>query len=173
MHTPTSQLAALVCGFSLSCITPTAFAEYVDPVEKPETPSEVFVLGAAGYEQVELVDDRYIDLDMFEITQAGTYELTLTDMFFPGALRRLHASVFSADEKLADVFGPGSTVFELDAGTYYLGMFAKAKKFGPGTFGLTLQLQDNVMETPVPGALWLFGSGLVGLAGLVRRRHPQ
>ena len=33
--------------------------------------------------------------------------------------------------------------------------------------------QVNVSAVPVPAAVWLFGSGLIGLVGIARRRSPQ
>jgi hypothetical protein len=39
-----------------------------------------------------------------------------------------------------------------------------------GTNGYTLAIQDTTPAVPVPAAAWLMGSGLVGLAGIARRR---
>jgi hypothetical protein len=32
---------------------------------------------------------------------------------------------------------------------------------------------DNVATVPLPAAAWLFGSGLIGLAALKRRKNPK
>jgi len=37
-------------------------------------------------------------------------------------------------------------------------------------FFYTLRLEGTVAAVPVPAAVWLFGSGLIGLAGVARRR---
>jgi len=39
-----------------------------------------------------------------------------------------------------------------------------------GNVGYALHLEGTVSAVPVPAAVWLFGSGLVGLAGIARRR---
>jgi len=39
------------------------------------------------------------------------------------------------------------------------------------TYGMDLRL--NLTPVPVPAAAWLFGSGIVGLIGLARRKHKQ
>jgi hypothetical protein len=41
---------------------------------------------------------------------------------------------------------------------------------GVGKFGWAVQ-SGNVGAVPVPGAVWLFGSGLIGLLGLARRKR--
>lgn len=46
---------------------------------------------------------------------------------------------------------------------------ASGNGFGDLTFA-TPQLTFEVAAVPVPGAVWLFGSGLVGLVGLARRK---
>ena len=37
-----------------------------------------------------------------------------------------------------------------------------------GNFGLDLRI--TLTEVPVPAAAWLFGTGLIGLVGVVRRK---
>ena len=43
--------------------------------------------------------------------------------------------------------------------------FGRVVNFTPATV--------NVSAVPVPAAVWLFGSGLIGLVGIARRRTPQ
>jgi len=40
------------------------------------------------------------------------------------------------------------------------------------TVDYALHLEGTVSAVPVPAAVWLFGSGLLGLAGVARRRRP-
>lgn len=42
---------------------------------------------------------------------------------------------------------------------------------GTGGFRYFLHLEGTVQAVPVPAAAWLFGSGLLGLLGLGRRRR--
>lgn len=55
----------------------------------------------------------------------------------------------------------------LDPGSYYIEM--------TGDAGATAGYAGNlsVAETPIPGAVWLFGSGVVGLGALLRRRKKK
>lgn len=50
--------------------------------------------------------------------------------------------------------------------------FAAAPGGGPGGFSSTMLLSGDVSNTPVPlpGALWLLGSGLAGIGAFARRR---
>ncbi|MGB5398539.1 MAG: VPLPA-CTERM sorting domain-containing protein, partial [Gammaproteobacteria bacterium] len=58
--------------------------------------------------------------------------------------------------------------------TIYLDQEAFDAKYGSESFILSdyyrLQFSDNVDVVPVPAAAWLFGSGLVGLIGISRRK---
>lgn len=140
---------------------------------KADLPADLFVLGQDGYEAVEFFTGFFYASQAFTVTTAGTYQLTLTDLVFPEPLHKLGATVTTAQDKLTEVFGSGSMLFDMEAGTHYLSYFAKAQtESDPGLFGLTLHYYDGATTpVPVPAALWLLGSGLIGLAGATRGRR--
>jgi hypothetical protein len=173
MKTTTKRIAAAVCcGLALAAAAP-AFAAHIDPDQETQTPAAPFVLGTEGYERVEFITENFATVERFSVTQAGTYSLTLTDMLFPGALRKLGVAVTTAETKLADIFGGGNVLFDMQPGLYYLSIYAKPFTLDdPGLFGLTLRLEHGqTTPVPVPAPLWLFGSGLIGLAGMMRRKR--
>jgi hypothetical protein len=59
----------------------------------------------------------------------------------------------------------GGTSWSGDTGYTYLGANAYNVHFSDGTI-----LEVDVKVVPVPAAVWLFGSGLLGLVGLARRK---
>lgn len=142
---------------------------------KDDLPSDLFLLGDEGFETVEFFTGFFYASQSFEVIRAGTYELTLSDMVFPESLRKLGATVTTAQDKLTEFFGSGSMLFDMDTGTHYLSYFAKARsEYDLGLFGLTLRYYDGATTpVPAPGALWLLGSGLIGLAGIARGRKPR
>lgn len=80
-------------------------------------------------------------------------------------------AVAAAETKLGDICGTGSVLFDLQPGLYYLSIYAKPFTLDdPGLFGITLRPQSGTPAVPVPASAWLFDSGLIGLAGLGRRR---
>lgn len=173
MKTTKKRLAAAwCCGLAMAAAAP-AFAVHIDPAQEPETPAAPFVLGTEGYERVEFVTENFATVERISVTQAGTYAISLTDMLFPGALRKLGVAVTTAETKLVDIIGSGSALFDLQPGLYYLSLYAKPFTLDdPGLFGLTLRLQQGqTTPVPVPAALWLLGSGLIGMAGLARRKR--
>lgn len=167
--------AALCCGLYLALTAPGAFAVHIDPAQEPETPTTPWLLDADGYERVEFVTENFATVERFTVTRPGTYALTLTDMLFPGTLRKLGVAVTTAETKLADIFGTGSLLFDMQPGLHYLSLYAKPFTVDdPGLFGLTLRLQQvQTTPVPVPAALWLLGSGLIGMAGLMRRKRTM
>lgn len=62
--------------------------------------------------------------------------------------------------------------------TFVLDYFATVPRDGKTSFGgvqYSLHLEGQISEAvvPVPAAAWLFGSGLLGLAGVARRNHAR
>ena len=56
-----------------------------------------------------------------------------------------------------------------DGDTYILEYFASVPTTGPSV-PYKLHLSGTISAVPVPAAVWLFGSGLLGLIGLARRK---
>ena len=71
---------------------------------------------------------------------------------------------FTATDLVASSFNSLSTL-ELGSTT---GPYIAAAKFG--STGVDGEQSDWVGAVPIPGAVWLFGSGLIGLVGLARRK---
>ena len=57
-----------------------------------------------------------------------------------------------------------------DSSNYVLDAAFHVNGAGFTTVSYYLHLEGHVSNVPVPAAAWLFGSGLVGLAGVARRR---
>lgn len=123
-----------------------------------------------NYELVKFISEPYAARQPIEIETAGSYEIILTDLSSSGSLMKLKAKLTTDDGNLARIIGEGSIIFDAVPGTYYLSMFANAGwQTSQGTFSLTVQ-PYAVSSVPVPAAAWLFGSSLIGLAGMVRRK---
>jgi len=56
-----------------------------------------------------------------------------------------------------------------DASSISIVFWADADNWATGKFDNVMVAGDRISDVPVPAAIWLFGSGLLGLAGLVRR----
>lgn len=166
------RTAVLIGSLALSGGLQTAAAGSIDPVDAAQ--SGFFLLDdGLGHERTEFFSGSIFASEAFEVSTAGTYMLTLTDMEFPAPLRKLGAAVTTAERKLTEIFGGGTMLFDMQPGTHYLSYFAKT--FAPdelGLFGLSLRPYDTgTTPVPAPAALWLFGSGLIGLMGMTRRRR--
>lgn len=127
------------------------------------------------YEQVSFLTGSGYFTDKFSIDTAGTYQVTLTDFEFPNALIETGLNVTTATESFGSLIGPGSFTFDADPGSYYLSFFGKAPELGQygieiAQYGIVISQPGDVSTVPVPAAAWLFGSGLLGLAGAVRRK---
>lgn len=128
-----------------------------------------FVNGYDGFTQE-------IELD------GGNYRLTLTDFNFSDSFSKLAVMLTTATELLYKLEKPSAAVangandiwqshidLDLDAGHYYLSFIGKSA----GTlsfYGVSLA-QNDVAPIPVPAAFILFGSGLLAMTGLARRRQ--
>lgn len=146
------------------------------------------VSGAAGMPSGITVADITGGLLNFDTTN-GTFEIT-------GAVEDLNINddstiLFSSTlygwqfvtTSIVDAFGAGGTGFADDALLTALGELASANPFAFGGFSiestngvitgtnfLATSTGDRTPEVPVPAAVWLFGSGLLGLIGVARRK---
>ena len=62
------------------------------------------------------------------------------------------------------MIGFGTTFTAPEAGSLYLGINEWFAENNSGAFQVTIE------PVPVPAAVWLFGSGLIGLIGIARRK---
>ena len=118
------------------------------------------------YDKVELFQTETFFTDMFEITEAGSYLAILTDFEFPMPMSATGMSVTTATDSLGSLLAPGSFTFDAMPGDYFVSFFGFADVSAPelGQYGI------EISQVPVPAAVWLFGSGLIGFAGVARRR---
>ena len=138
-----------------------------------------FFLGAGlaqastvAYEKVELFSGETIFTESFEITEAGSYLATLTDFEFPSAMEETGMNITTASEMPGSLLAPGSFTFEATPGDYFLSFFGFADASSStmlGQYGIEVRMTE-MPEIPIPAAVWLFGSGLLGLIGIARRR---
>ena len=119
------------------------------------------------YEKVELFQTETFFTDMFEITDAGNYQATLTDFDFLAPMELTGLNVTTATESLGSLVKPGSFTFDAEPGEYYVSFYGLAGKPPlPSNYGIEI----SQVVVPVPAAVWLFGSGLLGLVGIARRK---
>jgi hypothetical protein len=118
------------------------------------------------YDKVELFQTETFFTDTFEIFEAGIYTAILTDFEFPVPMIATGMSVTTATESLGSLLAPGSFNFNATPGDYFVSFFGFADLSAPqlGQYGI------EISQVPVPAAVWLFGSGLIGLVGVARRR---
>lgn len=117
------------------------------------------------YDKVELFQTATISTDMFEIIEAGSYKATLTDFEFPLPMLATGMIVTTVTDLLGSLLAPGSFNFYATPGKYFVSFFGFADTSAPqlGNYGI------EITQIPIPAAVWLFGSGLLGLS-LVSRR---
>lgn len=132
---------------------------------------------ATVYDKVELFQTETFFTDSFEISEAGAYKATLTDFNFPAPMSDTGMNVTTTTDSLGSLMAPGSFMFNAIPGTYFVSFFGTADILSPaqlkrcfppksqlGMYGI------DISAVPVPAAVWLFGSGLIGLAVVARRK---
>ena len=117
------------------------------------------------YDKVELFQTGALFTDMFEISEAGSYKATLTDFEFPIPIVATGMSVTTATDLLGSLLAPVSFNFDATPGKYFVSFFGFADTSAPqlGNYGI------EISQIPIPAAVWLFGSGLLGLCLISRR----
>ena len=120
------------------------------------------------YEKVELFQTETFFTDTFIVTDTSRpYIATLTDFEFPAPMMNTGMSVTTATDLLGSLLAPGSFQFNATTpGYYFVSFFGFADVSAPelGQYGI------EISQVPVPAAVWLFGSGLIGLVGIARRK---
>lgn len=97
-----------------------------------------------------------------------TYQATLADLSISPifGFDYLFLAITSTTTSYGSIVGPGSFIFDVVPNEL---LFANVFGIGGGDTGFGL-FGVQVTTVPVPGAVWLLGSGLVGLVGLRRKR---
>jgi len=120
------------------------------------------------YDKVELFRTDTFFTDPFTVFDSGTYIATLTDFEFPLAMVSTGMSVTTATDLKGNLTVPGSFLFEATQGeAYFVSFFGFADtstSFPLGQYGI------EISQVPVPSAVWLLGTGLIGFVGLSRRK---
>ena len=106
--------------------------------------------------------------DTFEISDAGSYMATLTDFDFPAPMIGTGMSVTTATDVLGSLMAPGSFNFNATPGKYFVSFFGLADVSTVSQLG---QYGIEISQIPVPAAVWLFASGLLGLSLISRRQQ--
>lgn len=134
------------------------------------------------FENVGFVDGYDGFSQKISIDEGGNYRLTLTDFNFSDSFSELGVLLSSATQQLFRLEKPSLLTeangvndiwqskldFNLTAGQYYLSFYGKSA--GDLSFYGVSLAQHDVAPVPVPAAFILFGSGLLAMAGLARRR---
>ena len=119
------------------------------------------------YDKVELFQIETFFTDSFEISDAGVYMATLTDFNFPVPMIDTGMNVTTTTDSLGSLMAPGSFMFNATPGTYFVSFFGTADVSTPAQLGM---YGIDISAIPVPAAVWLFGSGLIGLTVVARRK---
>ena len=122
---------------------------------------------ATVYDKVELFQTETFFTDSFEISDAGTYMATLTDFSFPAPMIDTGMNVTTATDLLGSLMAPGSFMFNATPGRYFVSFFGTADVSTSSQLG---QYGIEISQIPAPAAAWLFGSGLIGLVAVARRK---
>lgn len=120
------------------------------------------------YDRVELFKTETVFTDNFVLHEAGRYRATLTDFEFPAPMSSASMSITTATEMLGSLMAPGSFTFDAIPGKYFVSFFGFANESTSTQFG---QYGIEIQDVPVPTAVWLFGSGFLGLVGISRRKQ--
>ena len=125
------------------------------------------------YEKVDLFETQEFFSDSFFLccggVESGPYRATLTDFDFPEAMVSTGMAVTTATELLGRLDAPGSFTFDAMVDElYHVSFFGKADPSASfGLYGI------EISQVPLPAAVWLFASGVLGLAAMGRRREVQ
>ena len=120
------------------------------------------------YDKVGLFNTEMLFTENFDIDEAGRYRATLTDFEFPVLMSATGMSITTATDMLGSLLAPGSFMFDATPGKYFVSFIGYANESTSPQLG---QYGIEIQHVPVPTAVWLFGSGFLGLVGISRRKQ--
>ena len=140
-----------------------------------------FVLTSAGTLHMEVGSDGGTGYLWDQLIVGGAYDIQLDSMIQFSLLDGITISDFTTDFGMTDFFRTGTAGSDLPIDALTLAFFGNANiyTFDPllsewysMTFDATGAFTEAlaVSAVPVPAAVWLFGSGLLGLIGVARHR---
>jgi len=116
-----------------------------------------------------IIDTQGTNYEFTADQSPNTYRATLTDLSeapdFGFEPESLYLSITTSTKTLGSTTGPGIFTFLVELGKkYFVNIFGTGSgNNDAGLYGV------DVVATPIPGAIWLLSSGLVGLGYLKRR----
>ena len=108
------------------------------------------------------VTDAFTVGDVFDVFVNSVLAFTTSD---PGVLPGPAQIIFPDPAFSSGIYSAGSVL--LGAGSYSVDIFVATSPNPPGGVAF-VEVESTVI--PIPAAAWLFGSGLIGLFGIARRK---
>ena len=141
-------------------------------IETGDTTSFAISTAESIFEDVSIFSGSKFFTESFRIDAPGAYQAILTDFIFPDPLDRIGINITTATESLGILREPGVFTFDANPGDYFVSFFGKAHRLGQYGISISRAGGSSIASSPVPlpAGVWLFGSGLLGLAGVVRRK---
>lgn len=193
-----SQIVGAVCALTLAAMLTTSHAAVVDQqnLPKPHSFNTQDTLLKFQQEIVAGLTGTLTSIDLYTASAPGTFTFFInlgsgwqTDLddfsmsIAPSASSTINIDVSSASIALTagDHFmigwvgeGPGTTCCGL-RGTNVTDFYPAGQLYENGfatnnNDDLGFITYMNVSQVPLPAAVWLFGSGLIGLVGMARRK---
>lgn len=120
------------------------------------------------YEDAFVTGAKFIDFE-FEIVDGGQYQTILTDLEFPALFDTLLLFVSTGIDVVGTpLVGPGMLTFDADPGMFVANILGLAE----GDFKLgAFNVEVAATHVPVPPAILLLTSGLIGLISIRRFRN--
>ena len=110
---------------------------------------------------------HFNDVEAFSVAAPGLYEAQLFDYHFPAAFSQLSLVITQGSKVLGGGFDTSAFTFDILDATAPLSVHVSGvgPDAGPGLWGM------QVLPIPIPPALWLFLSGMIGIIGIARRGY--
>lgn len=158
-----ASLDVVAIGGTLAeVVTDTSVTSFVS---LPGTSSYTSVSLTLGFDSNTLLNEAGADLVLFELGSPDAFDLTIG-----GITKTLNPTYIG----MIGGISVNAAVVELGGSDNFniaLGAGVSSITVGLGAGGASFALAGGLAPVPVPAAVWMFGSGLIGLVGVARRRR--